>query len=48
MRSVTRLHTDGRTRRYNVVALAFVLCAWLIAAAMHLQEQDAGVADSAH
>ena len=50
MRSVTYLCMGGRTRRYNVVALAFVLCAWLIAAAMHLhlEEQDAAVADSAH
>lgn len=41
---------DGRARRYNVVALAFMLCAWLVVAAMHLhlQEDDAAGADSAH
>lgn len=27
-------------RRYNVVALAFVLCAWMIAAAMHIHLAD--------
>lgn len=49
-RSVTYSGTSQRARRYNVVALAFVLCAWLIAVAMHLhvKDQDAGIADSAH
>lgn len=50
MRSVTYFGTSRSARRYNVVALALVLCGWLIAVAMHLhvQEQDAGIADSAH
>jgi hypothetical protein len=41
---------NRRTRRYNVVALALVLCGWLIAAAthLHLQEHDAAVSDPAH
>jgi hypothetical protein len=49
-RSVTHFRTSCRARRNNVVALAFVLCAWLVAAAMHLHvnDQDAGIADSAH
>jgi hypothetical protein len=50
-RSVTHLRTPHQSRRYNVVvALVFVLCAWLVAAAMHLHvnDQDTGIADSAH
>ena len=49
-RSVHHFRTSLQARRYNVVALALVLCAWLVAAAMHLhvKEQDAGTADSAH
>ena len=39
-----------QARLYNVVALAFVVCAWLVTAAMHLHLQDehAGAVDSAH
>lgn len=50
MRSVTHFGMSYRARRHNVVALVFVLCAWLVAAAMHLhvKDQDAGSADSAH
>ena len=49
-RSGPLFRTSDRARRYNVVALVFVLCAWLVAAAMHLhvKDQDAGSADSAH
>ncbi|MBM0104952.1 hypothetical protein JM946_09335 [Steroidobacter sp. S1-65] len=49
-RSGHLFRTSDRARRYNVVALAVVLCAWLVAAAMHLHanDPDAGNADSAH
>ena len=49
-RSVTPFRTSCRARRYNVLALALVLCAWLVAAAMHVHvnEQDAAMGDSAH
>lgn len=49
-RSVNHFRTSDRARRYNVVTLAAVLCVWLVAAAMHLHvnEQDANIADSAH
>jgi hypothetical protein len=38
--SVDQLRSSILARRYNVVALAFVLCAWLITAAMHLHVAD--------
>ena len=44
--SIDHLRSSVLARRYNVVALAFVLCGWLIAAAMHLHlgdnDKDAG------
>lgn len=45
--SVDHLRSSMLARRYNVVALAFVLCAWLVAAAMHLHpaDKDAGGVD---
>jgi hypothetical protein len=49
-RTVTHSCTSHLARRFNVVALGLVLCAWLITAAMHLhvQDPDSGSADSAH
>lgn len=49
-RSVTHIRTSSLARRYNVIALGLVLCAWLVTAAMHLhvKDQDAGNADSTH
>lgn len=38
--SVDHLRSSVLARRYNVVALAFLLCAWMIAAAMHLHLAD--------
>jgi hypothetical protein len=38
--SINHLRSSVLARRYNVVALAFVLCAWLVAAAMHLHLGD--------
>jgi hypothetical protein len=48
MTRVTHFSMSRRVRRYNVVALALVLCAWLISVAMHLHVKDehAGTADS--
>lgn len=47
--SIDHLRSSVLVRRYNVVALAFVLCAWLVAAAMHLHlgdnDKDAGGVD---
>lgn len=47
--SVDHLRSSILARRYNVVALAFVLCAWLVAAAMHLhltdKDKEAGAVD---
>lgn len=45
-RPVSHFHMSDRAQRYNVVALAFVLCAWLVTAVMHLhvKDQDAGPA----
>lgn len=47
--SVDHLRSSVLARRYNVVALAFVLCAWLVAAAMHLhvadKDKEAGAAE---
>jgi hypothetical protein len=45
--SVDHLRSSMLARRYNVVALAVVLCVWLVAAAMHLHlvDKDAGAAD---
>jgi hypothetical protein len=40
--SIDYLRSSMLVRRYNVVALAFVLCAWLVAAAMHLHLGDNG------
>ena len=39
-----------QARRYNVVALALVLCAWLVTAATHLhvQDQATGATEAAH
>lgn len=37
---IDRLRSSVLARRYSVVALAFVLCAWLIAAAMHIHLAD--------
>jgi hypothetical protein len=38
--SIDHLRSSVLARRYNVVALAFVLCAWLVAAAMHIHLAD--------
>jgi hypothetical protein len=38
--SIDHLRSSILERRYNVAALAFVLCAWLVAAAMHLHLGD--------
>jgi hypothetical protein len=38
--SIDQLRRSMLVRRYNVVALAFVLCAWLITAAVHLHLAD--------
>lgn len=47
--SVDHLRIAVLARRYNVVALALVVCAWMIAAAMHLhladKDKDAGGAE---
>lgn len=47
--SVDHLRSSVLARRYNVPALALVLCAWMIAAAMHLhladEDQNAGGVD---
>jgi hypothetical protein len=47
--SIDQLRSSMLARRYNVVALAFVLCAWMVAAAMHLHlsdnDKDAGGVD---
>jgi hypothetical protein len=38
--SIDHLRSLVSSRRYSVVALAFVLCAWMITAAMHLHLAD--------
>lgn len=44
--SVDHLRSSILTRRYNVVALAFVLCVWLVGAAVHLHFDDGDAAAS--
>jgi hypothetical protein len=49
-RPVTQYRSADLMRRYNVIALGLVLCAWLITAVAHLhvREQGADKPDSAH
>ena len=46
---IAHLRSSVLSRRYSVIALAFVLCAWLITAAMHIhladKETDVGGVD---
>jgi hypothetical protein len=47
-RSANPFRISRRVRRYSVVPLALVICAWLIASAMHLHLKDdhVGLAES--